>query len=300
MRMQFIKRAFSLIELSVVIIVIGILVAGIVSGRRMIIQAKLKSAQSLTRSSGVLAIPNLVFWIEPTLDGAMTSVTNGQNPANGDKISSWNDISGRQINVSQNVSGSRPSYIASGINGLPALDFDGGDSLDSSIAPISNRNDAYTIISVWQIASSPGSYAYVFSQCATAAGNGTCASSGVDFNALPGGFDFNASGSSFNYKSSLVPDFNKPYITILSINDTLTNNVRLYANELNTPVLAASGSQGSLSLGNNLMSIGGKASSGFNFDGKISEVIVFDRYLKNYEVDAINSYLSRKYGITLS
>ena len=60
------KLAFSLIELSVVILIIGILVLGVTQGSRMMYEAKLKSAISLTQSSPVISMENLVLWLEPT------------------------------------------------------------------------------------------------------------------------------------------------------------------------------------------------------------------------------------------
>ncbi|MCE3255904.1 MAG: hypothetical protein K0R25_1398 [Rickettsiaceae bacterium] len=58
------KLAFSLIELSVVILVIGILVVGITKGMSIMRSAKLQSAQSLTQSSPVALIDGLKLWLE--------------------------------------------------------------------------------------------------------------------------------------------------------------------------------------------------------------------------------------------
>lgn len=53
------NKAFSLIELSIVILIIGILVAGVTQSSRLINQIKLSLAQSITRSSDVNSIDNL-------------------------------------------------------------------------------------------------------------------------------------------------------------------------------------------------------------------------------------------------
>lgn len=45
------NKAFSLIELSIVILIIGILVAGVTSSSRLINQMRLTSARTLTQSS---------------------------------------------------------------------------------------------------------------------------------------------------------------------------------------------------------------------------------------------------------
>ncbi|MBU6338893.1 MAG: prepilin-type N-terminal cleavage/methylation domain-containing protein [Rickettsiales bacterium] len=54
-------KAFSLIELSIVILVIGILFAGVMQGRSLIQKSRLKTAQSLTKSSPVSGIYGLLL-----------------------------------------------------------------------------------------------------------------------------------------------------------------------------------------------------------------------------------------------
>jgi type II secretory pathway pseudopilin PulG len=79
--------AFSLIELSIVVLIIGILIAGITQGSRLIQQSKIKTAQNQTTNSPVNSIPDLNLWLETTLDGSVISATNGNAPENGDLIS---------------------------------------------------------------------------------------------------------------------------------------------------------------------------------------------------------------------
>lgn len=62
---KFIKKAFSLIEIAVVLAIIGILLASVVIGKNLIDKAKIANAQSLTVNSPVHALDkNLVFWHE--------------------------------------------------------------------------------------------------------------------------------------------------------------------------------------------------------------------------------------------
>jgi len=53
-------KAFSLIELSIVILVIGVLIAGVSQGGKMITKFRISAAASLTNSSPVHSIKNLV------------------------------------------------------------------------------------------------------------------------------------------------------------------------------------------------------------------------------------------------
>ncbi len=67
------KKAFSLIELSVVVLIIGILIAGITQSSRLVRAMKLNTARSLTRSSDVNSIRNLTAWFDATAEGVFSS-----------------------------------------------------------------------------------------------------------------------------------------------------------------------------------------------------------------------------------
>ena len=58
-----IQKAFSLIELSIVILIIGILVAGVTQSSRLVSQFRLISARNITLSSPVPTIKNLAYWL---------------------------------------------------------------------------------------------------------------------------------------------------------------------------------------------------------------------------------------------
>jgi hypothetical protein len=64
------------------------LVIGITKGSRIIYNARLKSAQSLTQSSPVVSTANLALWLETTLDKSFADNEKIANVA----VSSWNDI----------------------------------------------------------------------------------------------------------------------------------------------------------------------------------------------------------------
>ncbi len=80
--------AFSLIEISIVILIIGILVAGVTQSSRLISQAKLSGAKSMTQSAPVSSIKNLALWIESTSDASFQS----SDLDDGTAITTWNDI----------------------------------------------------------------------------------------------------------------------------------------------------------------------------------------------------------------
>jgi prepilin-type N-terminal cleavage/methylation domain-containing protein len=100
MKNSFIKKtlAFSLIELSIVILIVGILIAGVTQGSRLVKESKLKTAISITSSSDVNSIPDLVMWLDATNEENLKTsafsdiaTTNYGNIEDDDPISAWKD-----------------------------------------------------------------------------------------------------------------------------------------------------------------------------------------------------------------
>ena len=332
MEKQFVKTAFSLIELSVVSIIISILIAGVVSGRKMSENARLSSAQSITKNSSIGTIPDLALWLETSLDG---SVTTSQTFSDGFAISSWNDISGNKNHIIQAVLANQPSYLKSGINGLPSIKFDGvndilvNDIANSKKAPITIGNSKYSVLIVWRL-NSIANNSTLLHQSDTSYSKGRVFGAWVKDNV------FYVSGGS-NYKSPTLSalSIGGKYSFLLSVNNTEANNISLYSN-LATKSVASVGScdgdgncnqsnpanlnsdddpndlDGSgdfldttsfNSLGNNVFAVGGKmkddTASKF-IDASVSEVMVFNRNLTPTEILLIKDYLSKKYNLIIN
>ncbi len=293
------KLAFSLIELSIVVLIIGILIAGVTQGSRLVRQSALKVAENLTRSSEVNSIPDLAIWLEPTLNNSIVSATNGNEPEDGDLISSWNDINSQAtslIPVSQPTSALQPQYIASGgINNLPSVKFTSASStrLYSNTAPLIAGASNYTLIAVWKINEIGVNPYLIFSQGPISSSGSRGAGIVIQNNAIHG-----FGGISNNYYPYTVTT-NQPYITSIVVNNNLSNNVSVYLNS-NTPIIGATSSPSTLNLSDQRFVVGAVSYSIYYFDGLISEIIIFNRALKKAEVIAVNQYLSKKYAITLN
>ncbi len=139
------KKAFSLFEISIAILIVGILTAAISKGVDLAYDMRLATARSLTDKAPMYGIDNLELWLETTskesLATGTASFVNVENPADRQAIGRWNDLNPTTLNSSyknhalQATSTLQPLYMKDGINGLPALLFDG---IDDYIASINN------------------------------------------------------------------------------------------------------------------------------------------------------------------
>lgn len=294
------KKAFSLIELSIVILIIGILIAGVTQASRMVKEMRLASARTITKSSDVNSIKDLGIWLETTLDGGITSSTNGTQPEDNDQVTQWSDINPQstvKINLTQATALNRPKYKLDGINGFPALTFDGDatnpDYINTTTAtPVRAGNDGYTFVVVWR--ASAITDAVLMAQ-------GSSATDRLAAIYFPGGGTYGFAGSINDYFPTTVTT-NKSYITAMRVDNSLAQNISLYTNSL-TPVTGASSNNGPAGLDITAVEFAlgvVTQTHGQMYNGLIAEVIVFDRALKSEEIQSIIKYLSKKFSIRLS
>ena len=118
------KKAFTLIEFSIVILVIGIVVAAILGGNYLYNKSVLASARSLTQSSILRSFRELYLWLETASE---TSISDSDRE-NGSVITAWNNSS-NVGSIVTTISGTDcPTYLASGMNRTPAIRFNGNDN----------------------------------------------------------------------------------------------------------------------------------------------------------------------------
>ncbi|MBU6338536.1 MAG: prepilin-type N-terminal cleavage/methylation domain-containing protein [Rickettsiales bacterium] len=285
-------NAFSLIELSIVILVVGILIAGVFQGNEMVRKARLQTAQNLTTSSPVTGIKDLVLWLETSLDQSFTSdqINDGANAYR------WisNNVRPAPRYYAIRTASSAVTYKESSpINSLPAIYFNGSGKLTLSTTT-STAN--YTFIrhtmncnATWFIVSKPNSIS----------SNGSLFTNGASSN---GGYGYNINSSTrtavmytVNTTSSATNLTLEPEIASYTYTNTSNtidwSPLRLYANGYN---LLPSGQLPCRAPVENYFEIG----SGFS--GYIAEMIFYDRSLKNEERQAVENYLSQKYSIKLN
>lgn len=309
------KKAFSLIELSIVILIIGILVAGVTSSSRLVSQTKLSSAKAITISSPVSSIQGLSAWYETTIESSFDS-----SIADQDQVAIWYDInpqSSFKNNLTQSNSSNRPTYIKSGIGGIPSINFNNSNlQFDNFIL-----NSSYTIFIVFKRSNVANN---VGMDLLTLLSGGPTGNAGllIEIQQSSGAwlglnrsirllhrYPYSASWGSNendNYTSLTYPimengeyilgyvrNFNNPstasyingnnanYVAVLSGYSTYGYNIQNFIGPLT-------------------MVVGNLIAANRPFSGMISELIIYDRALKYDEVVEVNKYLSKKYSIKIS
>lgn len=296
------KKAFSLIELSIVLLIIGIIIAGVTQSSRLISSFKLNSARTITQSSAVHSIKDLVLWLEPVMENSFANAAGSYSINNGDKVSLWNDYNSQisqKINLAQSTASSCsacPTYVSSGINNLPTIQFNGGQFLDTlntspvPTPPIPAGNKQYTIFAVWQT-SNFSSVGVILHQRGPVSCNGDRAG----FYVASGSLNTWACGFGDTTVSGSV-SLNRPYLSIYRVDNTIsttTNNVKSYLNGTQSATTSAT----FLPIGNSAFVVGfGDTGNTYYYNGYISEIIVFARALKSDEIADIRAYIAKKYN----
>jgi prepilin-type N-terminal cleavage/methylation domain-containing protein len=232
MRQQQPKLGFSLIELSVVILVIGILVIGVTQGSRIMAESKLKSARGLTQGSPVSSTEGLTLWLETTMEKSLQNSGDAYNLGDGENVKNWNDIN--PTNSSPLVateSTNMPVYQKAGIGNLPTLFFDAasdstsGDMLTVSFTPLVNSQN-FTLFVVTKALEQTTSWgAVIMSRDAFVSGD----RKGYNFykDNVNADWEFWGGNLSSWHQISAALSFNQPYIFSLNRDSA---NYRLYQN----------------------------------------------------------------------
>lgn len=284
------KLAFSLIEISMVILIIGIMIAGISQGIDLYQDARLSTARTLTKNSRVNRIPDLELWLETSLDESFIPSERIHNA----NISTWLDINNQsnfKKSVSQSTTDQKPKYILRAFdNSLPAVQFDGSnDNFPFNSTYMNGGN--FTIFAVEQ-RRSDGIHIYFIGGGSGIFHLGYSGSSTIRVGQYGGAdvnfFDYTVN----NFKTSeIIP---RIHTFILSS----TNGKKYWLNGGTTPDKSSS-NLSTLSNFSGYIGITEYGSSHY-FNGDIGEIIIFSRELTDKERIDVEKYLSKKFNISLS
>lgn len=282
------KKAFSLFELSLVILICGLVIAGITQGSKLVKKSRRAAAGSLTQTSPVKDTENLLLWLETSLPTSFIS----SEARDATAISIWHDLSQQKpnpLNANQATSANQPKFYADIFDGaLPAVRFDGSNDFlnfeGSNLA-----NNAYTIFVVAQRSSNKDNNFFL-------AGS----SSATDAN-LKLGFSNNSTIMHSHYSDDITYSttaYSSPQQQIHTFWFNSVDGKKYWLNGGTTPEAADSSQTTALSSFAGA-SIGNYTNNSY-FQGDIAEIIIFTRSLKTEERQAIEDYLSKKYRIRIS
>ena len=141
------RKGFSLIEISVVILIIGVLIAGISQASDMIDEAALKGARTASKGSRVGRVRDLVLWLDAVADGGSLTATSKQ-AVDGDAVTQLKDLNPRS-SAKFTLAGTS-TFSSNKVSGLPGLNLNG----ESNFFKLNDRFDystgEYTIYLVYQ------------------------------------------------------------------------------------------------------------------------------------------------------
>jgi prepilin-type N-terminal cleavage/methylation domain-containing protein len=151
------RKGFSLIEISVVILIIGVLIAGISQASDMIDDSALKGARTASRGSRVPRIKDLVLWLDATADGAsLASASSAKQAVDGDAVTVWKDSNPNSS--SKFTLAGTSTFSSNKVGGLPGIAL---SVLNSNFFKLTDRFDnstgEYTIYLIYQPVALPAS-----------------------------------------------------------------------------------------------------------------------------------------------
>ena len=291
------KKGFSLIEISIVVLILGIMLAGIFNYNNFVLKASLVSAKKITKSSTILRIEDLAFWLDATAQNSfkpdelvntafLSDISDKQN------IGWWQDVNLQKVYparlsfTSSNLD-NRPKYYVSAINNLPALYFDGNDFLrieNLLTTDIASANE----ITIFVVQNVKKGTLNTFTINFSASADGGRASiaaywgNGIYFDF--GSWNNGGRVSKENY--SIASYLNKPQVISAIKNSSSSSfyiNSKLEATANTSSVLNTSL--------NRYLEIG------TSFDGYIGEILIYNRALRVKERMLVEQYLMKKWKI---
>jgi hypothetical protein len=241
-------------------------------------------------------ISNLAYWFDAADGDTVLTTTSPDVPAtNGDTVSKWLDKSGNDRHVTQVLSSNRPILRTNEQNGLPALEFDGSN--DNLLVPggIFNASSNISVFIVAQILAGD-TYGTLFSET-PGAGDGQSIAFQVATNpgALRMATDVWRPYGMFGSTTIATGDYYRfgyivaPWEDVGTVTELYLNGVR--ETETTYGIKPTINPNGTIYIG----SLGTPLASSF-IQGKIAEVIVYDKELSAAERASIDDYLSSKWA----
>lgn len=286
-------QAFTIAELSIVLLIIAIIIGGVLASRNMLTSARLSTLRSISAKSPIYDIPDNTFWLDVAAKRAFTGY-----PSNGNTISSMFDVSpnlNTNINLVQATAANRPKFVFDTVDGLPLIRYDGVDDILASSVPIFGYQLAVpnqvTLLVVQKFSNGSNS-TFAWNQ------NGGNNRFSIHAPLSSGGlmyFDFGNISAGGRINSSAPANFDNTWKILTFVRGTgASNNAQIRINGVNfytatmTSLLNIDTST--------ILNIGaGLGASTLD----LREIILFKRELSAAEITDIENYLSVKWKINI-
>jgi prepilin-type N-terminal cleavage/methylation domain-containing protein len=280
------RKGFSLIEISVVILIIGVLIAGISQASDMIDEAALKGARTASKGSRVGRVKDLVLWLDAVSDGGSLTAANKQ-AVDADPVTQLKDMNPRS-SAKLTLAGTS-TFSSNKVSGLPGLVFNGSSHFFKLADRFDNSTGEYTIYLVYQPVAIPASASHVIFEKRNTAQSGAFPYK-LEIEST-GFYKFSDSnGSLYGAKKASTGKVN-----LIKLTRSSAGKLEIFVDDV-----IKSGSDNSTSVVNSFELIIGaqNGSSLSNYaNGRIGELIIFERDLAPAEKADIEAYLFKKWKI---
>jgi prepilin-type N-terminal cleavage/methylation domain-containing protein len=275
------RKGFSLIEISVVILIIGVLIAGISQASDMIDDAALKGARGASKSSRVSRIKDLVLWLDMTGEGASLTSSNKQ-AVDGEAVTSIKDLNPRSS--SKLTLTGTSTFSSNKVSGLPSIAFNGSSNYYELTERYDNLTGEYTIYLIYQPITTTN---YVIFEKRGAADT-----------VFPYKLEIASGFYKLSDKNSSVFGAKKVSagkINLIRLNRTSTGGLTIIVDDVTT---TATGTNDSVANSSKLIIGAQNGSTIANYaNGRLGELIIFERDLSAPEEVDIEAYLYKKWKI---
>lgn len=287
---KYAKSAFSLLELAVVVIIIGLISTALVKGVSIIRTSRLAAARQLTIDSKIGEIDGLIAWYETSMIESLKK----SETTDDSTISAWYDISPGSITEQKNTltktAGSDFVYEIDGINSLPSMKTSSNGKISLSTF-YQGTSGLMTVFIVFRPMAAPSSTQMVLLDSSTA---GSTTTIGIKNDKVCLNM-----GSAVEAGNVNPPNFTASGNYILTTYVGGSAGSRVYVNEASTATGGTAGFAAGLHEITGL-TVGANKSGSSAFTGLTSEIIIFNRFLSVNERKAVMAYLAKKYKIAVS
>lgn len=240
------------------------------------------------RTASPSDFPNLALWLDASFYAGFTF--------NSGNVSQWNDLSGKANHVANGTAAQQPLYVASGINGRPAVQFDDNGNF-KFLSVADNATLDYTSFSIFVVIRRVNDLNTTETVCGKYSINApsgqrefrvivSAGDTGQVIAAQAGGADsVAADGGAATAGNNYIFDGN---YTAGALNFAVNNGT------VGSAVLA------SVNNGTSPFFVGCRDSGAEKFSGHVGEVVFYTTALSAQARLAILKYLSKKWGIAIN